>query len=79
MQGTVPGLSLRMLPPTTVADLPVPNIRADGAPVAPSSQAQWVNPPSASLTRSEVTQIAERVAQVLRDRQRFEREREGRR
>ena len=79
-QGAMSGLSLRLLPPTVLRAAPRLAVAAETAPAMASAWApplQPAVPPSASLSRSEITQIADRVGQVLFERQRFERERQG--
>lgn len=76
--GALPGFSLHMLPPAVAIGA---KAAADPAQAAVGVE-HWPSPHSVSqptaLNRSELTQIADRVAQVLRERQRFERERQGR-
>ncbi len=74
----MPGLALRMLPEAE-ARRPRPEaldhraIESGETPRRPASM-----PPAPVLSRDEVTQVADQVAQMLKQRERFERERQGR-
>jgi hypothetical protein len=73
----MPGLALRMLREAE-ARRPCPEaldraIESGETPRRPASM-----PPSPVLSRDEVTQVADQVAQMLKQRERFERERQGR-
>lgn len=83
-EGAIPAMSLHLLPPaagvTPEASAQIlAATTAQAAVRAAPPHLQAALAPSTSLSRSELAHIAERVAQVLRDRQRFERERQGRR